>query len=67
MFWHHRWIGNTTLKASFPKMYKMERHKYCKVNDRIHPGGPIWNWKANISSSEQVREADLLLNMVGNI
>lgn len=67
MFWHDRWTGNMTLKASFPEMYKLERHKHCMVNERILPGGLVWNWKASITSPEQIREADLLLNRVSNI
>lgn len=45
-------IGNTTLKASFLEMYKLEQHKYCKVSNQLQPGGPIWEWKAVVTSLE---------------
>lgn len=67
LFWHDRWNGYKTFKASFPEPYKLERHKYCKASDRIHPRGPNWDWKADISSAEQVIEAQTLSNRVRNI
>nr|KAJ0203968.1 hypothetical protein LSAT_V11C500292530 [Lactuca sativa] len=64
MFWLDRWTGGNTLKTSFPEMYKLERHKHCKISDRLYDGRCNWNWKEIPTTLEQVREFHMLINGV---
>ncbi|CAI9277338.1 unnamed protein product [Lactuca saligna] len=66
MFWHDRWIGDATLKESFPELYKLERKKRCKISERIKPGDISWDWKASPTLTVQLSEADTLLDLVCN-
>ncbi|KAL7597416.1 hypothetical protein Lser_V15G29053 [Lactuca serriola] len=34
-FWKEKWCGDITLKDTFPKLYKIESNKNCKVSDRL--------------------------------
>nr|KAJ0200013.1 hypothetical protein LSAT_V11C600315130 [Lactuca sativa] len=57
----------TTLKESFPELYKLERKKQCKISDRIKSGGINWEWKSSPTLTTQLIEADSLFDMVRNI
>ncbi|KAM0041803.1 putative reverse transcriptase zinc-binding domain-containing protein [Helianthus debilis subsp. tardiflorus] len=34
-FWFDHWLGDVTLKSRWPCLYKLDRNKGCKVNDRL--------------------------------
>ena len=40
LFWLDRWIGNLSLKISFPELYQMDKKKRCKVLERVQIRGP---------------------------
>ncbi|CAI9280344.1 unnamed protein product [Lactuca saligna] len=45
-------------------MYKLERHKHCKISDRLNDGRCNWNWKEIPTTTEQLRELHMLTNGV---
>lgn len=38
-FWMDNWAGNQSLNVVCPNLFKLERHKNCKVKDRL------WRWE----------------------
>ncbi|XP_071728391.1 uncharacterized protein [Rutidosis leptorrhynchoides] len=47
-FWHEVWIGDKSLRESFPMLFRLEVEKEVKICDRIETTGnsviPVWNW-----------------------
>ncbi|CAI9283147.1 unnamed protein product [Lactuca saligna] len=66
MFWLDRWIGDSTLKTSFPEAYKLERYKHCKISDRLQNGDLIWDWKSVPRTLESVSEIALLVSRISD-
>ena len=46
-FWYTTWMGFENLKAKYPRLYELEKKKYCKVADRVTQGGITGKWKSN--------------------
>ncbi|XP_052622021.1 uncharacterized protein LOC128127534 [Lactuca sativa] len=61
VFWQDRWNGAATLKDSFPELYKLERHKKCKVSDQITTDGLVWNWKSSPTSPDERSQLEAII------
>lgn len=64
-FWLDKWCGEGTLKEAFPKLYRPERFKHCKVVDKIHLGGLTWNWQRDIKQDEHHKALLTLSSRIG--
>nr|KAJ0216241.1 hypothetical protein LSAT_V11C300125010 [Lactuca sativa] len=64
MFWLDRWIGDSTLKTSFPEAYNLERNKHCKISDRLQNGIINWEWKSAPRTPELVSEINMLASRI---
>lgn len=66
LFWFDQWIGNMTLKIAFPKIYRMDKKKRCKVSERVQIGGPTWDWLPQSLNPEQELELQHILSLLGS-
>ncbi|MEX5533362.1 hypothetical protein, partial [Pseudomonas syringae] len=54
LFWLDKWQGAVTLKEAFPDLFQLERHKHCRVKDRVVAGSINWSWKSATTAAQQV-------------
>ena len=41
-FWLDKWNGAGSLKDDFPHLYRLQKKKLCKVEERVTASGPKW-------------------------
>ncbi|KAI3712005.1 hypothetical protein L1987_70554 [Smallanthus sonchifolius] len=62
-FWIDPWITDEPLKDLFPDLFRLEKNKWCFVDERIGPQsqgrGITWRWEKYPNSSSEV---DALIN-----
>ncbi|XP_058783458.1 uncharacterized protein LOC131658145 [Vicia villosa] len=46
LFWDSIWLGNQTIRASFPDLYDLSTKKLSSVEDIFHKQGDIHSWRA---------------------
>nr|KAJ0215457.1 hypothetical protein LSAT_V11C300123840 [Lactuca sativa] len=64
MFWLDKWIGDSTLKTSFPEAYNLKCNKHYKISDRLQNGFINWEWKSAPRTPELVSEINLLASRI---
>lgn len=57
------------LKDVFPKLYLIESHKNCKINDRINAScsTETWCWKRGPQNGEELRQLTVLNSLVASV
>nr|GEW23246.1 RNA-directed DNA polymerase, eukaryota, reverse transcriptase zinc-binding domain protein [Tanacetum cinerariifolium] len=63
-FWEDIWIGDSSLKIRYNRLYHLERDKDCLIVDRIDNGHWSWNWsRTDIGVSNMAYLHDMLLEI----
>ena len=44
LLWEDVWVGNSTLKSKFPRLYYVSLHKHMKIKDCGLWNGLAWCW-----------------------
>ncbi|KAD3640900.1 hypothetical protein E3N88_30123 [Mikania micrantha] len=69
LFWKQPWFGQLSFKQLFPNLFALERHKNCKVSQRIiqESGARLWfnwEWKKVTLNSTLMQERNDLEEMI---
>ncbi|KAL8509574.1 hypothetical protein ACS0TY_016699 [Phlomoides rotata] len=64
-FWFDKWIGGTSPKDMFPRLYYIDKDPSCSVADRFSSSDNCWNfkgeWRRNLYSWEVEQLEELLV------
>ena len=67
-FWYDKWLGNTSLRFKYPRLFELAEDKNCKVVEMERLGwavdGRAWVWRRRLFvwEEEMVRECFVLLH-----
>ena len=65
LFWLDSWCDSESLKDKFPELYQLERHKTCRVSQRVQAEGHTWEWRSTPASAEQIHSLRMLYDVIG--
>ena len=72
-FWSDFWLGNTLLKDRWPCLYKLDRGKKCKVNERVTRGsnglvftGRWYRFPSSVEELSEFQDLERLLHDAGH-
>ncbi|XP_058775745.1 uncharacterized protein LOC131650019 [Vicia villosa] len=61
LFWHSRWLGDQTLRVSFPHLFDRTNNKLCAVGDLINWNNGVFSWNL-----EAIFGRDMLISPAPN-
>ncbi|GJW62963.1 hypothetical protein Tco_0114847 [Tanacetum coccineum] len=69
-FWEDCWLGSNCLAHMFPRLFKLETNKLCKLIERCSNSDGVMEWKLawrrQIRSGREQEELSNLLSITGN-
>ncbi|XP_058754569.1 uncharacterized protein LOC131627730 [Vicia villosa] len=48
LFWHSSWLGDQTLRESFPLLFDLSTNKLCKVSEAISWNNGVFSWNLGV-------------------
>lgn len=67
LFWFDDWVGGGPLKSRFPRLFELDKKKYCYISEIFVGNAISWAWMRFPKCSMEILELGSIFGIVNSI